>query len=45
MCSVKNDVYFFVGNMKRFRQHFMVLGVFYPPKDKQKLGSNLSQKC
>jgi hypothetical protein len=28
----KNDVYFFVGNMKRLRKVFMVLGVFYPPK-------------
>lgn len=32
MCSEKNDVYFFVGNMKRFRDKFMILGVFYPPK-------------
>ena len=32
MCSEKNDVYFYVGNMKRFREYFMVLGVFYPPK-------------
>jgi hypothetical protein len=32
MFSDKNDTYFFVGNMKRFREHFMVLGVFYPPK-------------
>ena len=32
MCSEKNDVYFYVGNMKRFREHFMVLGVFYPQK-------------
>ncbi len=31
ICSGKNDVYFYVGNMKRFRQTFMVLGVFYPP--------------
>jgi len=34
ICSVKNDVYFFVGNMKRFRDKFMVLGVFYPKKKK-----------
>lgn len=27
----KRDVYFYVGNMKRFRDKFMVLGVFYPP--------------
>lgn len=32
ICSNKNDVYFFVGNMKRFRDIFMTLGVFYPPK-------------
>lgn len=31
ICSLKNDVYFFVGNQKRFRKNFMVLGVFYPP--------------
>jgi hypothetical protein len=32
MCSEKNDVYFYVGNMKRFRDNFMVLGTFYPKK-------------
>ncbi|MCX5727111.1 MAG: hypothetical protein NT030_08135 [Candidatus Saganbacteria bacterium] len=32
ICSVKNDVYFYVGNMKRFRRTFMILGAFYPPK-------------
>jgi hypothetical protein len=32
MCSQKNDVYFYVGNMNRFRGQFMVLGVFYPQK-------------
>jgi hypothetical protein len=32
LCSEKNDVYFYVGNMKRFHDHFMVLGVFYPQK-------------
>ena len=31
ICSEKNDVYFYVGNMKRFHNQFMVLGVFYPP--------------
>ena len=31
----KRDVYFYVGNMKRFRQTFMVLGVFYPPLKEQ----------
>lgn len=28
----KKDVYFYVGNMKRFRDTFIILGVFYPPK-------------
>lgn len=28
----KKDVYFYVGNLKRFRTTFMVLGVFYPKK-------------
>lgn len=32
MCSEKNDVYFYVGNMKQFRDNFMVLGAFYPQK-------------
>lgn len=32
LCADKCDTYFFVGNMKRFRQNFMILGVFYPPK-------------
>ena len=32
ICSEKNDVYFYVGNMQRFRKNFMVLGVFYPPR-------------
>ena len=32
MCSEKNDVYFYVGNLRRFHNQFMVLGVFYPPK-------------
>ena len=30
----KKDVYFYVGNIKRFRATFMVLGVFYPQKAK-----------
>lgn len=30
MCNENNDVYFYVGNMKRFKDQFMVLGVFYP---------------
>jgi hypothetical protein len=32
ICSVERDVYFYVGNMQRFRDQFMVLGVFYPPR-------------
>jgi hypothetical protein len=31
--TAKKEVYFYVGNLKRFRQTFMVLGVFYPPKN------------
>lgn len=32
MCSDKRNTHFFVGNMKRRRDTFMVLGVFYPPE-------------
>jgi hypothetical protein len=32
--TAKKDVYFYVGNLKRFRSTFMVLGVFYPQKNK-----------
>ncbi len=32
MCAETNDVHFYVGNMARFRNQFMVLGVFYPKK-------------
>jgi len=32
ICSAQNDVCFYVGNMLRFRDHFMVLGVFWPKK-------------
>jgi hypothetical protein len=32
ICAEKNDIYFYVGNMRRFTDQFMVLGVFYPPK-------------
>lgn len=31
--TTKKDVYFYVGNLKRFRTTFMVLGVFYPQKN------------
>ena len=30
MCTGSHDTYFFVGNMNRFRDIFMILGVFYP---------------
>jgi len=29
--TTKRDAYFYVGNMKRFPDKFMVLGVFWPP--------------
>ncbi len=32
MCNPIKDTYFYVGNMQRFRDTFMVLGVFWPPK-------------
>lgn len=32
ICSEGNDVCFYVGNMHRFRDHFMILGVFWPKK-------------
>lgn len=32
MFSEKQDTYFYVGNWQRFRDNFMILGVFYPPK-------------
>ncbi|MDA8078743.1 MAG: hypothetical protein M0Z79_07355 [Nitrospiraceae bacterium] len=32
MCSDSHDTFFFVGNMQRFKENFMVLGVFYPKK-------------
>lgn len=32
MCAETNDTCFYVGNMVRFRDKFMVLGVFYPKK-------------
>jgi len=32
ICADSNDVYFYVGNMQRFRDQFMVLGVFFPKK-------------
>lgn len=32
MCSKNNDVYFYTGNMQRFKGQFMILGTFYPKK-------------
>nr|VFK19110.1 MAG: hypothetical protein BECKLPF1236B_GA0070989_11615 [Candidatus Kentron sp. LPFa] len=33
--SQKYDTYFFVGNMRQFPQSFLVLGVFWPPREVQ----------
>ncbi len=33
--TARKDVYFYVGNMKRFRKTFIILGVFYPSVDKE----------
>jgi hypothetical protein len=35
ICSEKNDVYFFMGNMASRRKTFCILGIFYHPKVKQ----------
>ena len=32
MCALNKDTYFYVGNQKRFRDNFMILGTFYPSK-------------
>ena len=32
ICSADNDIHFYVGNLHRFQDTFMVLGAFYPPK-------------
>ena len=32
LCGPDKETYFFVGNHSRFRNSFMVLGVFWPPK-------------
>lgn len=32
MCAPSRDTYFYVGNQKRFRDSFMILGVFYPSR-------------
>ncbi len=32
ICAPKRDTYFYVGNQLRFRDNFMILGTFYPPK-------------
>lgn len=32
ICAETNDIYFYVGNMVRFRNQFMVLGAFYPKR-------------
>ncbi len=35
LCGPDKDVYFFTGNMARYPQSFLMLGVFWPPKDPQ----------
>lgn len=32
LCAETKNTHFYVGNMQRFPQQFMVLGVFYPPR-------------
>lgn len=32
MCGPDKDTYFFAGNMHRFPDRFLILGVFWPPK-------------
>ena len=32
ICASNRDTYFYVGNQKRFRDNFMILGAFYPPR-------------
>lgn len=32
ICASKKDTHFYVGNMHRLQNIFMILGVFYPPK-------------
>lgn len=34
ICAPGRDTYFYVGNQLRFRNSFMILGAFYPPKGK-----------
>ncbi len=36
VCGPGKDTYFFVGNHSRYPASFMVLGVFWPPKNPQK---------
>ena len=36
LCAPDRDVYFFTGNMARYPQNFLVLGVFWPPVDLQR---------
>jgi len=31
ICSPSKDTFFYVGNMKRFPNNFLILGVFHPP--------------
>lgn len=38
LCGEGKDTHFFVGNMAKRKQNFVVLGVFWPPKDRQASG-------
>jgi len=35
LCGQGKDVYFFTGNMAKYPQSFLILGVFWPPKEAQ----------
>ena len=37
LCGKDKDTYFFTGNMQQFPSSFLVLGVFWPPRETQKL--------
>ncbi len=41
ICSEENDLWFYVGNMQRFRDQFLILGVFYPKKPSGQSGPGL----
>ena len=35
VCSSKKDPYLILGNIARWQNIFCILGIFYPPKDRQ----------